>query len=219
MDNDKTDIFNFLQEKEEFYSFMSMVFMDSPSNAFCTTLWGMLNDDYFPLADNNIELHALCVSLREKLRETNLEEFIQALSQEYYNLFFEPGGINVSPWQSSYTNKEQLLFQETDGQAKAMYRRYGYKVEDNHLPGDHIAIELDFLSKLSSRELKNIDSVIQGGNKQLLSDIQNFICKHILSWIDEFIDSLKDNASVYYLLFASMVKIVCEEDKAFMPNL
>ena len=219
MNTNKTDIFNFLQEKEEFYSFMSMVFMDSPSNAFCTTLWGMLNENYFPLVDNNIELQALYLSLREKLKETSLEEFTQTLSQEYYNLFFDPCGINVSPWQSSYTNKEQLLFQETDGQAKAIYRRYGYKVEDNHLPGDHIAIELDFLSKLSSRELKNIDSVIQGGNELLLSDIQNFICKHILAWIDEFVDLLKVNGSVYYLLFASMVKIVCEEDMAFMSSL
>ena len=87
------------------------------------------------------------------------------------------------------------------------------------MPGDHIAIELDFLSKLSSRELKNIDSVIQGGNELLLSDIQNFICKHILAWIDEFVDLLKENDIVYYLLFASMVKIVCEEDMAFMSSL
>lgn len=102
---------------------------------------------------------------------------------------------------------------------KAFYHRYGYEVSNNHLPGDHISIELDFLKRLSEKELNFIDTDKLNENTAVFSDNLEFVKKYLLDWIDDFMKNLSLSGSIYYLLFASMAKAAGELDRKVLQNL
>ena len=142
------------------------------------------------------------------------------MKRECYDLFFDPYGIKASPWQSSYTNRDNLLYHRLpDYETKAFYHRYGYEVSNNHLPGDHISIELDFLKRLSETELNFIDTDKLNENTAVFSDNLEFVKKYLLDWIDYFMKNLSLSGSIYYLLFASMAKAAGELDRKVLQNL
>lgn len=201
-----------LKQKAEIYELLSLTFMDRPSKAFSEALSTILNEEYFPLREYSNDLEELKANLAEKLNAIDDVEFAVKFDAEYYDLFFDPHGIKVSPWHSSYTNREHLLFQKPDFDTKKTYLKYGYKVTDNHLPGDHIAIELDFLKRITDREIKSQAENELEKLAALLKDNAEFIEEHVLTWIDDFIESLRQCKSEYYLLFASMIKVACELD-------
>ncbi len=93
------------------------------------------------------------------------------------------------------------------------------KVSDNHLPGDHISIELDFLKRLSEKELNFIDTDKLNENTAVFSDNLEFVKKYLLDWIDDFMKNLSLSGSIYYLLFASMAKAAGELDRKVLQNL
>ena len=201
-----------LEQKAEFYELLSLTFMDRPSKAFSETLLKVLNEEYFPLLEYSEGLEKIKASFNKKLNLMDDSDFAEKLDAEYYDLFFDPHGIKVSPWHSSYTNREHLLFQKPDFDTKKIYLKYGYKVTNNHLPGDHIAIELDFLKRITEREIKSQAENELEKFAALQKDNAEFIEEHILTWIDDFIESLRQCKSEYYLLFASMIKVACELD-------
>lgn len=209
---------NFLEGKIEFYNLMSMVFMKEPTDEFCDVLKQVLDEDYFPMIEENQEMNQLHNQLRDHLLHETTVEFAEKLKKEYYDLFFDPHGLKASPWQSSYTSHDHLLFQLPDYETKAFYRKYGYQVTDPHLPGDHISIELDFLKRLSEKELVclNIDKLQE--NTTVFEDNIEFIDKYLLVWIDLFISALAKSKSIYYHLFASMIKIAGELDKTILTQ-
>lgn len=209
----------YLEEKIEFYNLMSKIFMKEPTDEFCNVLMDMLKEEYFPLAETDPEIDHLHTQIRDLLVKVTPADFIDLLKKEYYDLFFDPHGIKASPWQSSYTNRDNLLYQAPDYETKRFYRRYRYGVSDNHLPGDHISIELDFLTKLSEKELAILDTVKLNENTSVFEDNLEFVDKYLLSWMDSFIKTLAKSKSVYYLLFASMVKTAGELDKHYLQNL
>ena len=208
-----------LEEKIEFYNLMSMLFMKDPTAEFCNILMEMLNEDYFPLAESSPEIASLHTELRKNLTGKTSAEFAKLLIKEYYDLFFDPHGIKASPWQSSYTNRDNLLYQAPDYETKAFYRRYQYRVAYDRLPGDHIAIELDFLKRLSEKEKEVLDADKLNENTVVFQDNLVFVDKYILSWISSFIDSLRVSKSTFYLLFASMIKAAGVLDKTNIHQL
>ena len=215
----ENELREFLEQKIEFYNLMSMVFMKEPGEDFCNILWEMLKEDYFPLTNQRPDIHTFHEQIRDYLSETTSADFAKAMKQEYYDLFFDPYGIKASPWQSSYTNRDNLLYQAPDYETKAFYRRYGYEVSNNHLPGDHISIELDFLKRLAEKELEIADTAKLNENTAVFSDNLEFVKKYLLDWIDDFMKNLSLSGSVYYLLFASMAKAAGELDKKILQNL
>ena len=186
----KNELRELWEQKIEFYNLMSMVFMKEPGEDFCNVLWQMLKEDYFPLAENRPDIHTFHEQLRKHLSETTSADFAKTMKQEYYELFFDQYGIKASPWQSSYTNRDNLLYQAPDYETKAFYHRYGYEVSNNHLPGDHISIELDFLKRLSKKELNFIDTDKLNENTAVFSDNLEFVKKYLLDWIDDFMKNI-----------------------------
>lgn len=87
------------------------------------------------------------------------------------------------------------------------------------MPGDHISIELDFLKRLSEKELNFIDTDKLNENTAVFSDNLEFVKKYLLDWIDDFMKNLSLSGSIYYFLFASMAKAAGELDRNVLQNL
>ncbi len=204
----------FAEELSGVYNLMNMIFATEPTSEFCSTIKELLTEDYFPFSEGSDVISKLHQELRNTLQQKSLENFTSEMMKEYYALFFDPHGLLVSPWHSSYTNPERMLFQEPNFQTKKIYRKYHYQVTNNHFPGDHISIELDFVRRLAEKEYAILEKEPYNSDEieALLEDHQMFVDKYILGWIDRFIEELSKSKSFYYHKFACMIQEICRLD-------
>lgn len=205
----------FIEEKIEFYNLMSLIFMKEPTAEFSSVLAGILSEEYFPLVTDDEMMEDIHNQIRAAILQANPVNFGEILKSEYYMLFFDPHEIKASPWQSSYTNKDHLLYQAPNSHSKRFYRKYHYKVQNDHLPGDHISIQLSFMKILAEKEMELIDEDKSEELKDVQKDIIRFIDDHLLSWIDCFINNLNENNSFYYYKFASMIRAAGRLEKKY----
>lgn len=208
-----------IQEKITFYGLMKLIFQNEPNAEFAAVLRDMMNEEYFPFMEEGSRLYEIHEELRQTINAKTPDTFARMLRREYYCLFIDPLVIRTSLWHSSYTNSEQLLFQAPNCQAKHFYARYGYVLENDRLPGDHIATEMDFLQKLAEEELRLAKEGKTEEFEKVLRDNVNFIDLLILSWIDKMIGSLTENRSDFYISFASMIKEVVSIDKEIISTI
>ncbi|MBR4250189.1 MAG: molecular chaperone TorD family protein, partial [Verrucomicrobia bacterium] len=110
--------------------------------------------------------------------------YLEQVKSEYTKLLIGPGKMIAYPWESTYNGSETMLFQESTLRVRQAYRKYGYLPEEYpHVPDDHIALELHFLSKLSSLVL---DAYKEGNRERALSvlnDQKVFMKYHIRNWL------------------------------------
>lgn len=148
----------------------------------------------------------------------NNEQFAAQLNKEFYYLFFNPNGMIASPWQSSYINDSHTLFGPSSAAIKTFYLKYGMQVTDNHLPGDHIALILSFLSKLSKLEAEADATGDSEKLQELCEDNVRVIDKNIEPWIGKFIERIESANSEIYLPIARMTKDMCEFDRSVLES-
>ncbi len=78
---------------------------------------------------------------RFRFRRKNFHD----LSAEYTRLFVGTRRVVAPLWESVYFNKDRMVFQHETFEVRAMYARYGLRVDNfSHEPDDHLA-ELLFL--------------------------------------------------------------------------
>lgn len=216
-------------ERVEFYQLMSLIFRQELTQEACTVLFEVLTGDYFPLEgvdglDTLKELSSSIAARRSRLvgslAAVGREAGAQSLREEYYELFFNPAELRVSPWESSYANDDQLLFQESNGQVKRCYRAYGLEVSNGNFPGDHISTELDFLRLLAEREraLGWPDAPVGHDLARVLDDHRHFIEDHPARWLPQLCRRLEGQRSAYYLPLAQMTLDACYLDEALINH-
>lgn len=130
----------------------------------------------------------------------------RSIIDEYNRLFFVKPA--VSPYETNYLAKtgqsQPLIAAELSG----IYSQAGLEVspETNDFP-DHIAIELEFMSFLCSREI----AAIQEEDSQKLSASQedqiDFVSRHLALWLPEFAKKTFEEANPN-LIYRSLVECV-----------
>lgn len=212
------EIKEFIKKKIEFYDLMSMIFMSEPDCEFGSILMEILNEEYFPFSDESEIIGTSHMQIKNNFLKNPSMDFVNELRKEWYLLFFNPYGIKASPWQSSYTNNDNLLYQVPNYEVKNFYARYKYKVKNEILPGDHISIELEFLKKLAEKEYALVKASQSEETSIIIKDNILFIDNHLLSWIDAFINKLTENESFFYCNFAIMTKEICCIDRNILTK-
>lgn len=201
----------YIEERADFYALTKMLFMSEPTKSSAEAIYKIFSNDYFPFSAEWADVKKVNNDLSQKLEKIDESDFFSNLNHEFYHLFFDPHFIAASPWQSSYTNSDGLLFQESDFHAKYYYTKWGFKVAYDNYPRDHIAIELDFMHKLSQK--------LCDGDETVILDMSNFLSEHILAWIGDFIGALDKAGSVYYLLFAKIIEAGSKYDSLQLKEL
>lgn len=116
---------------------------------------------------------------------------------DHASLFLGPFELKAPPYGSVYLEKNHTLMGDTTLAAISFYKEAGLELT-LHEPGDHIAVELEFmhyLSFLSAQALRGADEkeAARQGQKQ-----QRFLLHHLGSWAPEFCSSIKRKADTLF---------------------
>lgn len=167
-------------------------------------------DDYFKLFDQ-FKNDITC-----KPTET-----IEQLKNEYTNLFIGPHHLPAPPWESTYLNKQRLIFQESTLLVRKKYMEYNFLPSNYpHEADDHLALELDFMLHLAKLSQSYFDNEERDELKRTLLDQKSFLNDHLLVWIDDFASEIqKGNTQYFYPQMASLTKQILKRDICILDEL
>ena len=159
-----------------------------------------------------------------KLRQAvsnDTETVLDRLKSEYTYLLIGPNKLPAPPWESVYITKERLILQESTLQVRRAYLAYQFLPANYpHEADDHIAIELDFMARLSqmSREAYEEDDGEKLG--KLLSDQKTFLEEHMLNWVGEFSKQIQSSKTHhFYPQMAVLTEQVLRIDRDILEEL
>ena len=128
-------------------------------------------------------------------------EALYALEGRFTRLFVGPGGTEGNPWESFYLNTDKTIRQGVTLEVRKKYVAQGFipraypSVSD-----DHVAIELDFLTKLAERAEKAWHESDKKTAIEALDATEVFLREHLMKWTGLFAEALskaKHGASFY----------------------
>jgi putative dimethyl sulfoxide reductase chaperone len=147
------------------------------------------------LADHSEGAKLIC-SFLQSCESDSVDAIMQETKLEYNRLFVGPDILPAPPWESVYVDSEHLLFGEVTLQVREIYREFGLQfIHGNHEPGDHIALELEFLSHLIKMTLS---AFCLGKSKLIIGLLDRqilFLTDHILKWTPQFGSLLFENTT------------------------
>lgn len=129
------------------------------------------------------------------------EKAISTLEGRFTRLFVGPGGTEGNPWESFYLNTDKTIRQGVTLEVRKKYVAQGFipraypSVSD-----DHVAIELDFLTKLAERSEKAWVEGDKATALEALDASEVFLREHLSKWTALFANALgkaKHGASFY----------------------
>ncbi|WP_059170769.1 molecular chaperone [Bacillus sp. FJAT-27445] len=130
---------------------------------------------------------------------TELYEFfkenhdLEREAKEYSRLFIGPGTLPAPPWESFYTSREQMLFDESAFAVRQQYHSVGLKfAKENNEPDDHLVLELEFMIRLIEKGIGARDSTVL--NRCLKKELY-FLKQHLGKWIGKFGKALANSTS------------------------
>jgi TorA maturation chaperone TorD len=135
--------------------------------------------------DEDAKLYASLKVMRDFIDQA--DDARKELAVEYASVFLGAGkydGRIAAPYESVFTSPHGIVMQEARDEVVACYRAQGFAVnEENHIPEDHLAFELEFVSLLLERMAEADKSGESGKTAALRQQICQFIQKHILNWL------------------------------------
>lgn len=133
----------------------------------------------------------LLVSLGD---EADDDAFAASMKSDFMRLFVVPGETYVHPWESSYTGKEAMLFQESTLDVRHRYAEHGFvAVELGHFPEDHVSMMLDFLAYLSIEAFEAFGDEKDDRVRVIVSFQLDFVVAHLLNWMPDFCAKLNEH--------------------------
>ncbi len=150
----------------------------------------------------NADIEAGLKLLKNDLSGTDIE----ALSQDYAQLFIGPEKLGAAPWGSVYLTEEQTICGDSTLAVKAFYREAGLELDTGaNEPEDHLGLMFAFLGQ----QFSNLFDAIEQNQQpdQVLSRVSNFLTHHVLTWAPRFLDVLHQNAGTdFYRGLALLIK-------------
>ena len=137
---------------------------------------------------------------------------LELLEVDFSHLFVGPFKLLAPPYGSLYLENTSTVMGNSTIDAKKRYSEEGLEINLKEVP-DHIAIELEFMYFLISKELERAES----GETQESSDYRGkeelFLRDHLARWVGAFADNIIENAETpFYKKLAYLTKEFIEED-------
>lgn len=202
------NILDNLANRAYVYTFLKNSFYMEPTKDYIEIIKVDNHLDDFPFIDKNIYIENGVNRLKKYFKKTNIDDLdmIDTLKSDYTRMFIGPNDLPAPPWESSYLNEDKLLFQEETLQVRRAYLKYNY-LNNNypHEADDHIALELDFMGKLSMKsiELDNFNNILE--TIDILNDQKLFLENHLIKWVPEFTHSIDQSSKTDYFIGLSNI--------------
>lgn len=138
------------------------------------------------------------------------------LQVDYARLFVGPFEVLSPPYGSVYLEEGRKTFGESTVDVVQHYKSENLNVELKE-PPDHIAIELEFMYYLISREVESIKNEDFVSAEKYLKKQQQFLKDHISAWVEGFSASLINNAEskAYKKLASSLLSKIKTDLKKY----
>lgn len=204
--NELTEILNLLELRIFAYSILKTTFISKPSKDMVSQFKdGIIN--YFPFKDEDKQLKEGIELINKYFEKTYRDEKFDLLHWDYTKMFIGPYKIPVHIWESAYTSKEGLLFQEETLQVRKLYLKYNLiSKQYNKEADDHLGLELDYMNELSGLAF---DLMKKGEIKEvenILLDQDYFLKNHLLNWTSEFSEKVIKHSETNF--YKGMAKIL-----------
>ena len=166
-------------------------------------------------SDDTFQMNQYGQFLAHLLNQAKNKKFLDTLQSEYTRLFLGPHKLIAPPWQSVYDSKDKTLFTYSTLEVRAKYAKYGLKTTKYLSEADdHLAFELNFMLYLAGLANENLDI-----RYEILKDSADFLDKHLLSWIGDYLWHLDSYRSIYVNQISAYLKKFLQNDRIFLKDI
>lgn len=131
--------------------------------------------------------------------------FEEDLRVEYARLFVGPYELHAPPYGSVYLDGEKRLIGTSTLEVVKFYEKAGLVIDqDLKEPPDHIALELEFMSYLLSREAESLEEKNQKAAAEVRNLTAQFFKKYLNPWIPPFCQKIREGSEhPFYIALAN----------------
>jgi len=194
-------------ERSRLYGLLATVFRHEPSVEFLRQM--KTPELVAALANSGIDLGYT-------FEAANAAHLVDDLAIEYTRLFLGPGR-HISPHESVQLKRGSgMLWGPETPVVRQAYRDAGFEIGESEtkIP-DHISVELDFLSLLTTDEAAAWEADDQGRLVEILKFQHSFIARHLGKWVSAFCTKVRGEAELpFYAAFAEILQGYLSGEKA-----
>ncbi len=139
---------------------------------------------------------------------------LSELRKEHARLFVGPFELPAPPYGSLYLEEDGLVWGDSTNDAVRRYREEGLKVSLKE-PGDHVAIELEFMYLLAFREAEAAAAEDTTGVQRYRARQSDFLERHLGAWLPSLTERVVENAELpFYADVVTAAEDFVREDLA-----
>lgn len=187
-----------------------------------TALLSELQHMRFPVATGSSSVDQGFRMLYDYLRGS-WQDSVTELAIDYVRTFIGHGinGYSAAyPFESVYTNERRLMMQEARAEVLKTLRDNELKRGAWNEGEDHIALELEFMQRMSLRVAEALDAGNEERAVELLRTQREFAANHLLNWMPMLTaDMQKFSKTLFYQGLAVLSLGYVEEDAALIDEL
>lgn len=199
-----------LANRSFLYRLLQRVYGDEPNKELMEIVTGDYTEQALELLlDKENDQFKAYYDLLAKLKQEMLSDAagtMDKLKSEYTYLMIGPVALPAPPWESVYTTKERLIFQESTLKVRQAYLKYSFlPAKYPHEADDHIALELDFMAHLAALAVERFEEGDMEGVIAVMEDQKSFLAEHLLVWIGRFAEDMQKSKSHYFYPLISLL--------------
>lgn len=176
----------------------------------------------FPTATGNDRVDAGYRMLFDYLR-LSWDDSVRELAIDYVRTFIGHGVNGYSaayPFESVYTSERRLMMQEARAEVLATLRENGLKRGTWTEGEDHIALELEFMQRMSMRTAEALQAGDEDAAIKELRTQRAFAHDHLLNWLPMLTADMDKFAQTkFYQGLGTLTMGYVEEDAALLEEL
>lgn len=214
----EVDLVELMNMRARTYGMLARLFLKEVDETTLKELQGMR----FPTATGNDRVDAGYRMLFDYLR-LSWDDSVRELAIDYVRTFIGHGVNGYSaayPFESVYTSERRLMMQEARAEVLATLRENGLK-RGNWTEGeDHIALELEFMQRMSMRAAEALEAGDEDKAIDALRTQRTFAHDHLLNWLPMLTaDMDKFSQTKFYQGLGTLTMGYVEEDAALLEEL
>lgn len=218
MSQESKDLHDLMVDRARTYGMLARLFRVEVDRETLRELQGMR----FPTATGSSAIDEGYRKLFDYLK-TAWEDSITELAIDYVRTFIGHGVNGYSaayPFESVYTSERRLLMQEARAEVLATLRENNLKRGAWNEGEDHIALELEFMQRMSLRCADALAANDEDEAVRLLGIQHGFMKDHLLNWIPMLVmDMLKFSQTSFYQGLATLLWGYVEFDEGIVSEL
>lgn len=151
------------------------------------------------------------------------DDSVTELAIDYVSTFIGHGVNGYSaayPYESVYTSERRLLMQEARAEVLATLRENELKRGNWNEAEDHIALELEFMQRLSLRVLEALSDGAEDEAVAYLRISYDFLENHLMNWVPMLVADMRLHArTLFYQGLGQLTLGALREDEAVLREL